>query len=507
MTFEELVGEKLVFGIDGSRVTPEIVELFRSTYAGGLILFRRNFTTVDNLRRLISDLETALGRRLLVMVDHEGGRVIHLSEGVTVFPDAFAAGLSGETKLVREQGEIEGVELRHLGIDINLAPVLDVLGNSWNPAIGTRSYGRDPELVGVMGRARIEGLQSKGVSACAKHYPGLGEAILDPHKTLPIIQKSWKEVKERDLLPFLEAFEVKVDSVMSTHVVYPDLESSKPATFSRRIIHDHLRLEFGFDGLILTDDLKMDAVQKRVSFREAIPLAAKAGHDLLLICSDAKAQREAFESLVWACKTKELKIVELEASLERISRLKRKHGERSREGTLSPEKKGRDLARAIAKNGATIFQDGQRLLPLSPARCLKHSLSVIFPDLSSVAKERLIERELLNPKDFLSRILSQYGVSLGSVELVSMDPRLEERQRIKELIKEKDLVFFFCWDAHIFLSTRELLKDLQGRGRRLVVILLREPQDIEWIRPETACVTGHGFRVCQIETTIEKLFS
>lgn len=327
MTLEELVGQKLVLGIEESRATPPVIELFRKTHAGGLIVFERNFESVEGFRRLLSDLESALGRDLLILVDHEGGRVVRFKEGVTVFPDAKTVALSGNTDSLRRQGEIEGRELRELGIDINLAPVLDLLTDAENPAIGERSYGKDPELVGSLGRARIEGMQSKGLSACAKHYPGLGEATLDPHLELPVIQKSWKAMKQTDLLPFLKAFESKVDCVMSTHPVYPELDSRplKPATFSRKIIHDYLRLELGFPGVVLTDDLKMGAISKKVSLREAVPLAAKAGHDLLLICSDPQAQAEAFDALVWAYKKKELADSELEESTERITHLKRKY--------------------------------------------------------------------------------------------------------------------------------------------------------------------------------------
>lgn len=345
MTLEELVGGKLVFGMEGLKPTAEEIELFRRTHAVGLIVFERNFESPEGFRRLLSDFERALKRRLLVMVDHEGGRVVRFKEGVTRFPNAAACGRTGRLDWVRRQGEIEALELRRLGIDLNLAPVLDVLGPSPNPALGDRSYGNNPELVGKLGRARIEGLQSKGISACAKHYPGLGSAVLDPHVELPTVDKSWKALKGSDLLPFIEAFQVPVDCVMSTHVVYPGIEpKDRPATFSRHLIHDLLRLEFGYSGALLTDDLKMGAVSKNVPLREAAPLAARAGHDLLLVCSDSKSQEEAFDALVGAYKNRELKISELEESAERISRLKEGLGERFSKGPAVPEEDGRTLA-------------------------------------------------------------------------------------------------------------------------------------------------------------------
>ena len=320
MTLEELVGQKLVLGIEGTRATPAVIELFQKTHAGGLILFERNFENPDQLRRLIADLHKSLRTRLLILVDHEGGRVVRFKQGVTQFPDAETVAREGEIERARRQGEVEAQELRSLGININLAPVLDVVTDNPNPAIENRSYGKDPEVVAAFGRARIEGMQSKGLSACAKHYPGLGEATLDPHQDLPTVRKNWSALKRHDLIPFQKAFASKVACVMSTHVFYPEVDS-RMVTFSRKICRELLRLELGYSGILLTDDLKMGAVSKAASMREIAPLAAQAGHDLLLICSDSKAQGQAFEALVWSYKRKELRSSELEETHERIQKM------------------------------------------------------------------------------------------------------------------------------------------------------------------------------------------
>jgi len=296
---------------------------------------------------------------------------------------------------------------------------------------------------------------------------------------------------------------------MSSHPVYPELDPhpSKPATFSRRIIHDSLRLEFGFRGVTLTDDLKMGAIGKTVSFREAVPLAAQAGHDLLLICSDPPAQLEAFDVLLWAYKKKDLKVSELEESGERIIRLKSKRKDRFAGGKVEREKEGGSLTREIARGGAQILSNGRGLLPLSPGACLKRFSRVLFPDLESVAKERFIEPELLNPTSFLKRAFSQFGILIKRVQQTPINPNEEERENIRRERSEQDLSFFFCWDAHLFPGTRQLLKDLQEGPGGLVAILLREPQDGEYVVGRAGCVTAHGFRTSQIEAAIEKIFS
>ena len=508
MTLEELVGEKLVFGIEGPRATAEERELFQTVRPSGLILFRRNLESPEALERLIADLERAGGRKLLVMMDHEGGRVLHLPFGATVFPDARAAAQTGRDERVKEQGEIEAEELRRLGITWNLAPVLDVLGPEWNPALGTRSYGRDPLLVGKFGKARIEGLQSKGVTACAKHWPGLGSAVRDPHSELPLVQKNWKALRQTDLPPFLEAFKAGVGSVMSTHLVFPELDPypKRPVTFSRRLVGDTLRREFGFQGLVLPDDLNMGAISKLVSLKEAAPLAVGAGHDLLLVCRDRTAQREAFDSLLWAARKKELKLREIEESAERIQ----KKGFSGIRTPLPGEKfetaKGEALARSMAQGAATILGDGRGLIPFSSGSFLKGG-TALFPDLKETARERFVEPELLNPSDFIRKTFLTFKYPLASVRSIPLNPSEEEQKKIQGNLKGDETLFFFLWDAHLFEGARGLLSLLQRKTGRLVVVLLREPRDFEGVSEKSACVTAYGYHKDQIEAAVGKIFS
>jgi beta-N-acetylhexosaminidase len=181
--FLDLVGERLMIGLAGPRLRPEDVALFRDTRAAGLILYRRNFETTSQVMALVRDLETALGRRLLVATDHEGGRVIMMGGGVTVFPDNLAVGAAGEEAFAYRQGVVEARELRRLGMDLNLGPVLDVLTERYSPNIGIRSYGKDPAIVARYGVARMRGMTQGGLAACPKHFPGKGLctmfAILD----------------------------------------------------------------------------------------------------------------------------------------------------------------------------------------------------------------------------------------------------------------------------------------------------------------------------------------
>jgi beta-N-acetylhexosaminidase len=156
---EDLIGERLMIGLPGPGLRNEDVRLFRDTRAAGLILYRRNFETPDRLLALLGELESALGRRLLVATDHEGGRIVMLGAGTTIFPDNLAVGTAGDPAFSRRQGTIEARELRRLGVDLNFGPCLDVLTERYSPNIGIRSYGKDPGVVARYGVARIRGMQ------------------------------------------------------------------------------------------------------------------------------------------------------------------------------------------------------------------------------------------------------------------------------------------------------------------------------------------------------------
>jgi len=326
MDVDDLIGAKLVVGFPGPQATEELIAVLRATHAQSLIVFEQNFVLPEQFTGLLRRLEGAVGRRLLVMVDHEGGRVVRFSSGVTRFPDARTVGASHDAAAVERQGGIEAQELVRLGVRVNLAPCVDVVADGSDPVIGDRSYGHDPARVAELAAARIRGLQSHGVAACAKHFPGLGAVPRDPHRELPTITLGWDQMERVHLGPFRAATEAGVAMVMSSHVCYPALGDPPglPATFSSRLIGKLLRKRMGFSGLILTDDLEMGALRALGTIGEAAVRATAAGHDLLLICSDLSHTRAAFLSLRKAYDDKKLNRSELEESAARLSRLRQK---------------------------------------------------------------------------------------------------------------------------------------------------------------------------------------
>jgi beta-N-acetylhexosaminidase len=505
MKLEELVGERLVIGIPGTEITPMIVRHFQELHAGGLILYRINFDSPQQIKKLLADLEEALGRKLLVTVDHEGGRVIMFREGITVFPDNLSLGTAGKIDYARQQGEIEAKELRRLGMDVNLAPVLDVLTEAYSPNIGIRSYGQDWQLVAQLGSARIAAMQQGGLSACAKHFPGKGHAPVDAHLGLPVIQSTWKEMEEVHLKPFMAAIQTGVDLVMSSHPYYPKLDPDpqKIATFSRRIIYDYLRQELNFHGVISTDDLEMGAIKALCPIGEAGILATQAGHDLLLVCHELQAQQMVYYKLLDAYKSKQLPLQELEESVARINRLKLTREKRFAGGEPGAAKEGSALAASICRASVQVLQDDRKLLPL-PRQ--EKSLGVIFPQFSFFDAKIMIEKEVLPEKEFLQHEFGKFGLN-PAIQIVSIEPTAAEIHQAVELAKNSDLTILFCFDAHLYPSNKTLLDALQAAAPELVVDLLRDPYDATYIKAGVACLTDFGWRACQLKAAIEKMCS
>ena len=505
MELAELVGERLIIGIPGTKITPEIVRHFQELHAGGLILYRINFASASQLKKLIADLEEALGRKLLVLADHEGGRVIMFRDGVTVFPDNLAVGTAGKIDYARSQGEIEAKELRRLGLDVNLAPVLDVLTDAYSPNIGIRSYGKDWQLAAKMGAARIAAMQQGGLSACAKHFPGKGHAPVDAHLGLPVIPSTWKEMEAVHLKPFVQAIAAGVDLVMSSHPYYPQLDPDpkKIATFSRKIIYDYLRRELNFRGVIASDDLEMGAIQALCPIGEAGIRATEAGHDLLLVCHDLQAQQGVYYQLLDAYKGKQLSLKELEESAARIGSLKLKRETRFAGGEPCAEPAGSGLAASICRASVRVLQDERNLLPLPRG---EKRIAVIFPRFSFFDAKIMIEKEILPEKEFVRHEFKKFGLN-PEIQIVSMEPAAKEIQEAVTRAQQSDLTILFCFDAHLYPANKKLLDSLQDAAPKLVVDLLRDPYDTGYIKTGVACLTDFGWRACQIKAAIEKICS
>jgi beta-N-acetylhexosaminidase len=309
-------------GFHGLTPSMEVLDLVKRG-VHGVILFSRNVAEAEQVAELVGSLKRAArGRKLLVGVDQEGGRVARLREshGFTELPPMRALGQAGDPDLARQIGALLGSELRAVGIDQDYAPCVDVDTNPANPVIGDRSISRDPAQVAWLGAAMAEGIQSQGVAACAKHFPGHGDTSQDSHLELPHLPHALERLRQVELKPFAALAHAGVASVMTAHVVFDAIDAERPATLSAPVLR-LLREELGFEGCCISDDLEMKAVAGRFPLSEIAPGCVLAGVDALLVCHTAAMQHEAIDLVRKAVEQKQLPRERLQEARARIGRL------------------------------------------------------------------------------------------------------------------------------------------------------------------------------------------
>jgi beta-N-acetylhexosaminidase len=285
-------GPALALGFEGTRIPDDVLASVEEAGLGGIILFDRNCPTLEALLSLTAAAR-ALGPAVLVMVDHEGGRVHRLPPPFTRFPPAAAVGRSGEPRLAAAVARAMARELRAAGFHSGLGPVLDCLVEPASTVIGERAFGADPDVVAACGVAFVEAMLGEGLIPVAKHFPGHGRTPLDSHVALPDVGATLEDLERADLLPFRAALEAGCPAVMVAHVRYRALDPARPASLSPEVIGGLLRGRLAFSGLVLSDDLEMGAVTGTEGVAGAAVRFLAAGGDLALVCRSAEARREA----------------------------------------------------------------------------------------------------------------------------------------------------------------------------------------------------------------------
>ena len=279
------VGQLILTGVPGYELDPESAALFRRIQPGGFILFGRNIQSAPQLRKLIDDLRDVSEVEPIITIDQEGGRVSRLRLIGNEPPNAQQLRDRGDASLVRRHGDITGRLLRLFGFNLDLCPVLDIsFDDEADNSLRGRCYGKTVEQVVSLAGAFNDGMRGQGILSCGKHFPGYSAATVDAHHDLPKIERSRAELDGEELAVFRQ-FIGTVDSMMICHGWYPAFNAAKrPASLSREIVTGLLREEFGFQGLIMTDDLDMGAILNEYGLDETIRLAIEAGNDWVMIC-------------------------------------------------------------------------------------------------------------------------------------------------------------------------------------------------------------------------------
>lgn len=300
MNTDEKIGQLVLVGMDGTATNDATRELIESYHVGGFIFYKNNIENAKQALKLFNDLKAANQSNpvpLWMSVDEEGGRVTRMPKEFAKVPTAKAIGSKNSEALSQGIGAVLGRELSGFGLNMDFAPVLDINSNPNNPVIGDRSFGNKADVVSRLGIATMEGIRKEGVVPVVKHFPGHGDTSVDSHIGLPVVNHDLSRLRKLELIPFKEAVENKADVVMIAHLLMPKLDPDHPASFSKKVITDLLRNELGFQGVVISDDMTMGAIEKNYEIGKASVEAILAGGNIVLVGHDAEKEKTAIRAL------------------------------------------------------------------------------------------------------------------------------------------------------------------------------------------------------------------
>jgi len=348
---EREIAGLIISGFNEDRLNSDL-ETELKNGLGGVILFRNNVGSPKAVIELTESLRKAADDEdLLIAIDHEGGRVMRLAEPFTQFPPMAALGRANDIELARKVGVAVGLELAAVGINWNFSPVVDLCEPSAKGHLGDRSFGVNPESVSKIACAYIEGLQSAGVAACAKHFPGHGSVTGDSHTELPETRLSRKEM-EPHLEPFRAAAKNGVASIMTAHIRVRSIDPYLPATLSPGAIQGILREDIGYSGVIITDDVQMAGVAETVGSPDASFMALRAGADAILVAHDLALAASIRNHIDLAVRHLAIEIDSIMSSVQRMCDLKKRFGSSKKSRPpldVIGSKEHRDLSKLVTE--------------------------------------------------------------------------------------------------------------------------------------------------------------
>src|SRR5437870_5891452 len=517
MTLEEKVGQLFVTYAYGSapdtvdirnRVefgveTPEqVVEKY---HLGGIIYF--NWTESVKDPKQVAALSNGLQRAalssgahipLMIATDQEQGIVARIGPPATQFPGCMALGAGRGTDDAQRAAAITGSELRTMGVNQDLAPVSDVNSNPANPIIGVRSFGSEPELVARLVRAQVDGYQrsnvvTRTVSATAKHFPGHGDASQDSHTTLPLIDHTKRQWEQMDAPPFQAAIDAGVDSIMTAHLEFPEIDpSGEPATLSPTIVTGLLRNELGYDGVVVTDALQMQGVRTLHNDAEIPVLALRAGVDELLMPQDLGL---AITGVMTALRSGQLTEERVDRSVTRVLRMKWRRGVfraplvdvNEVDGAVgTPQHLA--AAQRVTDRTTTLVRNDAGLLPLTgqPKR-------VLVTGWGDSSTQALAER------------IAVRGPDVGALP-TGATPTVSDIAAAVGAAKGVDLVIVLTNALSAHPEQQELLREMVAAGVPVVAVAVRNPYDVDFVESETTWLATYSYTPVALESLSRVLF-
>ena len=324
MSQTEKLGQMVMIGIQGTKVDDDSLYMLNQYHMGGVILFDRNMESPEQVKQLTSDLQAQSNEKvpLFIGIDEEGGDVVRMAEKLTPPPSQKEIGATGDIEQAKTWAIKTAKSLKDIGINVNFAPVADVGSND------KRSYSTDANTVIDFVRAATKGYQQENIIYSLKHFPGIGKGKVDSHVDSSSIDVTKEILMAEDILPFKTIIDENDPNdyfILVSHLKYPALDEEYPASLSSKIMTDLLRNEFGYKGIIITDDMEMGAVANHNDFRSIGVKAVKAGADIVLVCHEYEHQQEVYLGLLDAVNSGEISQERIDESVKRIIKVKLLH--------------------------------------------------------------------------------------------------------------------------------------------------------------------------------------
>jgi beta-N-acetylhexosaminidase len=482
------IGQRFAVGFPSYEISDDFIQLVKEYKIGNVILFKENVKSKAQLSALCSELQNLIqretGHPAFIAIDQEGGVVSRLSSDAAVIPSAMAIAATGNTQNAYDAGLVTGRELMAMGVNMNLAPDMDVNSNRRNPVIGVRSYGDTADMVIRFGTQMIRGLKDSGVLCTAKHFPGHGDTAVDSHLKLPCVDKSLEELISCELKPFEAAIQAGVSAVMTSHILFPKLEpEGLPATMSRRIITGLLKKELGFSGLVLSDCMMMNAIQGHFGTVNGCLMAAKAGVDLIFVSHSCELAGEAARVMLKAYENGELDRDEMDASVQKMLQLKKiiMNAQVPDLQTVGCEAHRKTVSRMMAEavTEVNMPSSGRPNLGSSPLFLGCHPFR---PTIAS------------NPEDqgisFPRFMAEKLG---GDFCVTSIDPGSSEIEAAVKASYGHSCLVVGTYNGHLKPGQTALVKALSLTGLPTVCVALRNPYDLAELSKEVYTLAVYGY--------------
>lgn len=498
MDVQEKVGRMLLVGFEGLHAPDYILEWLAQGRVGGVILFGRNVDSPQQLAGLVRSLQSAAKYPPLIAIDQEGGIVARLRDGFTESPGAMALGAADSEDLAEQVAAVLGAELHALGINFNLAPVVDIGHDSSNPVISTRTLGADARRVSRLAVAQVRGFQSAGVGACAKHFPGHGNTPVDSHVSLPVVSGSLDFLWEHDLIPFRAVVEAGIASVMISHVKFEALDSEYPSTMSPAIITGLLREEIGFDGLVVTDCMEMQAITQHYGAGESAVLAALAGVDAMFFSHTRERQEAAYNTLLDAAQSGRLPEDRIDQAVARVDAFTRAYPA-VEPGDLSIIRRKEHLAvcQAAAEAGTVLVTAHPGVFPL---RSDDRRIAVI--EFASGMETAAADQHGLTS---LAALLRERLPGMTHLTLDASDPQPNALDTARRIAHDAEITIVATRSAHLHPAQRKIAQALIDEARSSILLCLRNPYDVEVLDGPDAIVCSCGDGAPSLRAAVDAL--